>query len=125
MVKSGSTIPVDGVVVQGSSYVNEASITGESKPAHKKVLSKVFAGTIVNDGTIVVQVIKIGDETVFGKLIELIEDAQDSQTKEQRFVDKFARYYTPVILVLGIIVALWTKNMETAITVLVLGCPEL
>ncbi|AEJ22886.1 cation-transporting ATPase [Weissella koreensis KACC 15510] len=123
LVKSGSTIPVDGVVVQGSSYVNEASITGESKPAHKKVLSKVFAGTIVNDGTIVVQVIKIGDETVFGKLIELIEDAQDSQTKEQRFVDKFARYYTPVILVLGIIVALWTKNMETAITVLVLGCP--
>lgn len=110
-------------MVQGSSYVNEASITGESKPAHKKVLSKVFAGTIVNDGTIVVQVIKIGDETVFGKLIELIEDAQDSQTKEQRFVDKFARYYTPVILVLGIIVALWTKNMETAITVLVLGCP--
>lgn len=123
LVKSGSTIPVDGVVVQGSSYVNEASITGESKPAHKKVLSKVFAGTIVNDGTIVVQVIKIGDETVFGKLIELIENAQDSQTKEQRFVDKFARYYTPVILVLGIIVALWTKNMETAITVLVLGCP--
>ncbi|WP_246163896.1 heavy metal translocating P-type ATPase [Weissella coleopterorum] len=123
LVKAGSTIPVDGVVVQGTSYVNEASITGESKPTHKIVLSDVFAGTFVNDGTIVVKVNKTGDETVFGKLIELIEDAQDSQTKEQQFIDQFAQYYTPMILILGIVVALWTKNIETAITVLVLGCP--
>lgn len=123
LVKSGSTIPVDGVVIQGTSYVNEASITGESNLAYKQKLSQVFAGTTVNDGTIVVQVVKTGEETVFGKLIELIEDAQDSQTKEQQFIDRFAQYYTPFILILGVIVAIGTKNIETAITVLVLGCP--
>lgn len=123
LVKSGSTIPVDGVVIQGTSYVNEASITGESNLAYKQKLSQVFAGTTVNDGTIVVQVVKTGEETVFGKLIEIIEDAQDSQTKEQQFIDRFAQYYTPFILILGVIVAIGTKNIETAITVLVLGCP--
>lgn len=123
LVKAGSQVPVDGVVLKGEGHVDEASITGESKPKHKQQKSEVFAGTLLQSGTLVVEAKKIGEDTTFGKLIELVEEAQDSQTPTQRMIDRFSQYYTPVVLVLALSVGLITKDLRLATTLLVLGCP--
>ncbi|MFB1050233.1 heavy metal translocating P-type ATPase [Paraliobacillus sp. JSM ZJ581] len=123
LVKTGGKIPVDGTVMTGEGHINEASITGESVPVGKTKGSKVFAGTILENGTIQIQADRVGEDTTFGRIIELVEEAQDSKSAAERFIDRFSKYYTPAVLVLGIIVWLFTSDIELAITVLVLGCP--
>lgn len=123
LVKTGARVPVDGTVLTGEGHINEASITGESLPVAKAKASEVFAGTILENGTIQIQADRIGEDTTFGRIIELVEEAQDSKSAAERFIDRFSKYYTPAVLVLGIIVWLFTNNVELAITVLVLGCP--
>jgi len=123
LVRTGSSIPVDGQVLSGEGVVNEASITGESIPLSKQFNDWVYAGTILENGTITIEAQRVGDETTFGKIIELVEEAQDSKTTTQRFIDRFSRVYTPFVLVLAILVWLFTQDIETAIIILVLGCP--
>jgi Cd2+/Zn2+-exporting ATPase len=123
LVKTGAKIPVDGFVTSGSGYVNEASITGEAIPVGKDKKAKVFAGTILENGTIQIQAERVGEDTTFGKIIELVEEAQDSKSKTERFIDRFAKYYTPIVLVLSLVVGLIFQDIEIAITILVLGCP--
>ncbi len=123
LVKTGAKIPVDGTVLVGQGNVNEASITGESLPVTKEVNSSVYAGTILENGTIQVRADRVGEDTTFGRIIELVEEAQDAKSEAERFIDKFSKWYTPAVLVLGIIVYLFTRNLELAITILVLGCP--
>lgn len=123
LVKTGDKIPVDGEVVSGSGTANEASITGESMPLGKKPGDPVYAGTILENGTIRIKAEKVGDETTFGKIIELVEEAQDSKSQAERLIDRFSRYYTPVVLLLAIIVGLISRDLELAVTILVLGCP--
>ena len=123
LVKTGAKVPVDGTVLSGEGYINEASITGESAPVAKEGGSKVFAGTILENGTIRVQADRVGEETTFGKIIELVEEAQDSKSAAERFIDRFSKYYTPAVLLLAFVVWIFTNNIELAITVLVLGCP--
>src|SRR5690625_4346282 len=123
LVRTGSNVPVDGTVLTGEGYINEASITGESVPVNKLKGSEVFAGTILENGTIQIQADRVGEDTTFGRIIELVEDAQDSKSAAERFIDRFSKYYTPAVLVLGIVLWLFTQNIELAITALVLGCP--
>ncbi len=123
LVKTGAKVPVDGTVITGEGSINEASITGESIPVAKEQGSKVFAGTILDNGTIQIVADRVGEDTTFGKIIELVEDAQDSKSEAERFIDRFSKYYTPAVLVLSFIVWLITKDLELAITILVLGCP--
>lgn len=123
LVKTGAQVPVDGTVRAGSALVNEASITGESRLVTKQAGAPVYAGTILENGTITVETTATGDATTFGKIIELVEEAQDSQTKTQRFIDRFAKYYTPFVLLAAVIVGLITRDFRLAITVMVLGCP--
>ena len=123
LVKTGGKIPVDGEVVSGSGTANEASITGESMPLDKKPGDPVYAGTILENGTIRIEAEKVGDETTFGKIIELVEEAQDSKSQAERLIDRFSKYYTPVFLLLAIIVGLISQDLELAVTILVLGCP--
>jgi Cd2+/Zn2+-exporting ATPase len=123
LVKTGAKIPVDGKVISGEGYINEASITGESIQVSKKEGLDVFAGTILENGTLQIKAEKIGEDTTFGKIIELVEEAQDSKSEAERFIDKFSKFYTPLVLILGIIVFLIWKDVELAVTVLVLGCP--
>lgn len=123
LVKPGGKIPVDGEVVSGSGTANEASITGESMPLGKKPGDPVYAGTILENGTIRIKAEKVGDETTFGKIIELVEEAQDSKSQAERLIDRFSKYYTPVVLLLAIIVGLISQDLELAVTILVLGCP--
>ena len=123
LVKTGAKIPVDGTVLSGEGSINEASITGESLPVSKEKGSNVYAGTILDNGTIQIVADRVGEDTTFGKIIELVEEAQDSKSNAERFIDRFSKYYTPAVLVLGIIVWLFSRNLELAITILVLGCP--
>lgn len=123
LVKTGAKIPVDGTILSGEGYINEASITGESVPLNKQKDASVFAGTILENGTIQIIANRVGEDTTFGKIIELVEEAQDSKSETEQFINKFSKYYTPAVLLLGIIVWGISKDIELAITILVLGCP--
>jgi Cd2+/Zn2+-exporting ATPase len=123
LVKTGAKIPVDGTVLSGEGHINEASITGESVPVGKEKGSEVYAGTILANGTLQIVANRVGEDTTFGRIIELVEEAQDSKSAAERFIDRFSRYYTPAVLVLAIIVWLFSRDIELAITILVLGCP--
>lgn len=122
-VQTGDLIPVDGTVISGSGYVNEASITGESKALKKERDKLVYAGTILDNGTIIIKTSKVGEDTTFGKIIEMVEDAQDSRSDTEKFINKFSTYYTPIVLLIAIVVYIFTKDVSLSVTVLVLGCP--
>ena len=123
LVKTGAKVPVDGTVLTGEGHINEASITGEAVPVSKRKDSGVYAGTILENGTIQIVADRVGEDTTFGKIIELVEEAQDSKSEAERFIDRFSKWYTPAVLVLSIIVWIFSKDVELAITILVLGCP--
>ncbi|MGO4936329.1 heavy metal translocating P-type ATPase [Fundicoccus sp. Sow4_H7] len=122
-VRTGGKVPVDGTVIVGEGHVNEASITGEADPVRKEVDSDVFAGTILENGTVQIRANRVGEDTTFGKIIELVEEAQDSKSEAERFIDQFSKWYTPAVLILSLVVWFITKDIELAITILVLGCP--
>lgn len=123
LVKTGAQVPVDGEIVSGSGHLNEASINGESKLAAKTTGDPVYAGTMLDNGTVQIRATKVGDDTTFGKIVELVEDAQDTKSPAEKFIDKFATYYTPAVLVIALLVGLIFQDFRLAITVLVLGCP--
>lgn len=121
-VTTGDRIPVDGTVISGTGLVNESAITGEPIPVDKAVGSSASAGTLLDDGMLTIRADMVGEDTTFGKIIELVENAQDSKSKEERFIDRFATYYTPAVLIIAVIVGLATHRVDLAITMLVLGC---
>ena len=105
VIRPGERIPVDGKVSEGSSYVDEATVTGESVPVHKITGASVFAGTINQNGSLEVRVDKPASETMLSKIIMSVEEAQAKKTSYQTFSDAFAKYYTPAMFVLGVLVA--------------------
>ncbi len=123
LVKTGAKIPVDGRVLTGEGHVNEAMITGESVPVSKKKGFKVYAGTILENGTLQIVADRVGEDTTFGRIIELVEEAQDSKSQVERFIDKFSKYYTPAVLLFAFVVWIFSKDIDLSITILVLGCP--
>ena len=123
IVRSGGKIAVDGTIISGKATINEAAITGESVPASKKENDRVFSGTIVDNGFIEMIAEKVGDDTTFAKIIELVEEAQEAKSKAQRFLDKFANIYTPAIVIMSIAVFLITRDLHLSITFLVISCP--
>lgn len=120
---SGEKVPVDGQVIYGKAHLNEAVITGESMPKSKTIEEKVYSGTIVDSGYLRMKAEKVGDDTTFAQIIELVEEAQESKTKTEKFLDKFAAIYTPAIVVLAIIVYIIMRDLHVAITFLVIACP--
>jgi len=132
LVKPGERISLDGVVTEGRSFVNQAPITGESNPVEKLSGSTVFAGTINGDGALEVTATKVAAETTLARLIHLVESAQERKAVVQRFVDRFARVYTPAVMVLATLLALcpplilggdWTTWFYRALVLLVIACP--
>ncbi|SJN24628.1 Lead, cadmium, zinc and mercury transporting ATPase; Copper-translocating P-type ATPase [Marinilactibacillus psychrotolerans 42ea] len=123
IIRPGGKIPVDGSIISGKASINEATITGESIPASKTVEDKVFSGTISDTGYIEIVAERVGDDTTFAKVIELVEEAQESKSKAEKFLDKFAGIYTPAVVVLAIVVYLFTQDLHLAITFLVIACP--
>ncbi|MBW7834809.1 MAG: cation-translocating P-type ATPase [Simplicispira suum] len=123
LIHSGEKIAADGKIISGRATIVEAAITGESVPAAKAEGDHVFSGTIIDNGYIEVLVERVGDDTTFAKIIELVEDAQESKTKTQKFLDRFANIYTPSIVVLSVLVYVFSSNVELALTFLVIACP--
>ncbi|MFL2076470.1 heavy metal translocating P-type ATPase [Marinilactibacillus psychrotolerans] len=123
IIRPGGKIPVDGSIISGKASINEATITGESIPASKTVDDKVFSGTILDTGYVEIVAERVGDDTTFAKVIELVEEAQESKSKAEKFLDKFAGIYTPAVVVLAIVVYLFTQDLHLAITFLVIACP--
>ena len=123
VITTGERIGADGVIVAGSASINEASITGESAPAFKEVGSDVHAATIVESGYLEVRATQVGDETTFGRIVELVEDSLESRTRGARFLDRFAQYYTPAILVGAVALFAFTGDLEKALVFLVIACP--
>lgn len=123
LVHSGGTIAVDGTIVLGQAHVNQATITGEPLPVSRAVGEPVFSGTIVDSGYLEVVADRVGEETTFSRIIELVEEAQETKTKAQRFLDRFAGIYTPAIVVLAFLVFIVSRDVEFALTFLVIACP--
>ena len=105
IVRPGERVPVDGTVVAGSSYVDQAAVTGEPVPVHRGPGEDVFAGTINQNGSLEVRVTKPASETMLSRIILSVEEAQAKRTSYQRFSDSFGKWYTPVMFVLGVLVA--------------------
>ncbi|HEU4849459.1 MAG TPA: cation-translocating P-type ATPase, partial [Terrimesophilobacter sp.] len=123
LVHSGGTIAVDGTITLGQAHVNQATITGEPIPISRTVGEPVFSGTIVDSGYLEVVADRVGEETTFSRIIELVEEAQETKTKAQRFLDRFAGIYTPAIVVLAVLVFIVSRDVEFALTFLVIACP--
>eukprot|EP00258_Populus_trichocarpa_P018179 XP_006381163.2 cadmium/zinc-transporting ATPase HMA3 isoform X1 [Populus trichocarpa] len=131
-VKAGEVIPIDGVVVDGNCEVDEKTLTGESFPVPKQVDSTVWAGTINLNGYMSVRTTALAEDCVVAKMAKLVEEAQNSKSKTQRFIDKFAQYYTPAVIIISASVAviplalrLHDRNrwFRLALVVLVSACP--
>jgi Cd2+/Zn2+-exporting ATPase len=123
VLKPGERIPVDGTVVEGSSYVNQATITGESVPVHKYTEQRVYSGTMLESGYLVVKADRVGDDTTFARILHLVEEAQDKKARTQKFLEKFSRWYTPAVIVLAALTYLVTRDIRLALTLLVIACP--
>ena len=123
IVKPGEKISVDGTVMEGNAYVNQAAITGESIPVNKNLETSVFSGTIIESGYLIIKADKVGEDTTFARILQMVEEAQDKKANTQKFLEKFSRYYTPGIIILAIALYLITKDIVLALTLLVIACP--
>lgn len=123
LVKTGGKVPVDGTVVEGTGSIDQSSMTGESIPVYKQTGDAVFAGTVLEQGTLQIEATGVGEDTSFARMIELVEEAQETKTTAEKFLNRFAKWYTPAIIVLSFVVYLLTKNLHIAITFLVIACP--
>ncbi|MBI2921802.1 MAG: cation-translocating P-type ATPase [Planctomycetes bacterium] len=132
LVRPGERLPADGEVVHGDSFVNEAMITGESAPAEKHPGSPVFAGTLNDRGALEIRVSRAVADATLNRIVDLVERAQARRAPSQRFIDRFAAVYTPVVLLMAAGVAVvpplllaqpWHTWIERALTLLVISCP--
>lgn len=123
VVKPGEKISVDGTVIQGSAYINQSTITGESVPVSRGVEETVFSGTMIESGYLVIRADRVGDDTTFARILHMVEEAQDKKARTQKFLEKFSRYYTPMIILLAVILYLVTRDIKLALTLLVIACP--
>ena len=132
LVGPGEKLPLDGRVVAGDSYVNQAPVTGESLPVEKTAGDEVFAGTINGRGALDVVVTRLRRDSTLARIIHLVERAQAQRAPSQAFVDRFARVYTPVVLALAVVVALappiflsgsWSTWFYRSLVLLVISCP--
>ncbi|WP_441986439.1 heavy metal translocating P-type ATPase [Microvirga sp. 2YAF29] len=132
LVRPGDRIPADGGIIDGESAINEAPVTGESTPKRKGVDDMVFAGTINGDGALRVRVTAAAQDNTIARIVRLVEEAQESKAPTERFIDRFSRYYTPAVLVVGALVAIappllfggaWGEWVYKGLAILLIGCP--
>ncbi|MDE1996893.1 MAG: cadmium-translocating P-type ATPase, partial [Rhizobiaceae bacterium] len=132
LVRPGDRISADGVIVDGESAIDEAPVTGESTPVRKGVDEKVFAGTVNGDAALRVRVTAAAADNTIARVVKLVEEAQESKAPTERFIDRFSRYYTPAVVVVAALVAVfppllfgasWSEWIYKGLAILLIGCP--
>jgi Cd2+/Zn2+-exporting ATPase len=123
IVRSGERIAVDGKVVSGQASVNQAPITGESMPLAKTRGSEVYAGTLNELGALEIRTTKVGESTTLGQIVRLVEEAEENRAPIVRTADHYAKYFTPLILIIAAIVYLITHQINYTLSVLIVSCP--
>ncbi|KAA9409369.1 cadmium-translocating P-type ATPase [Haloarcula hispanica] len=132
VIRPGEKIPMDGEVIDGTSAVNQAPITGESVPVDKTEGDEVYAGTINEEGYLEVQVTAAASDNTLSRIVQMVEDAQSNKTEREQFVERFSAYYTPVVVAFAVLVTLtspavlgvaWSTAVVYGLTLLVLACP--
>jgi Cd2+/Zn2+-exporting ATPase len=136
LVKVGEIIPSDGIIEQGEGYVDISSLTGESAPVYKKVGEEVNSGTILKRGSLTVRVSKSYEDSTVNKIVKLVEEGAAAKSKATRFVDKFSKIYTPIVVTIALLIAVipplvinmndaatWQHWVYMAICLLVISCP--
>jgi heavy metal translocating P-type ATPase len=123
VVRPGESFPADGIVRQGRSSVDQSSVTGESLPIDVEEESRIFAGTLNMSGLLKVEVTVVGEKTTLGRVVELLQSAQQSKAPVIKVMERYARHYLPLLLVLASVVLFITGDIRRAITVLIVSCP--
>src|SRR2546422_6361796 len=121
IVRDGERIPVDGALIRGSGFVNQSAITGEAVAVEKLVGSRVFAGSVDQSGVFEVRTEKVGNETVFGQIIRLVEEAESRKAPIQRISDKLAAWLVEFTIVFAVITFVVTRNLISTISVIVVA----
>ena len=122
-VRPGDNVAADGLIMNGQGSLNQANITGESLPVDKKIGDEVFAGTQNLTGVLEIKVTRAGHDTTLGKVRDLILAAEKTKLPIMRIIDQYMGYYTPLVLVIGALVWVFTKDLNRVIAVLVVSCP--
>lgn len=132
IVKPGEKIPSDGAVWKGKSSVNESAITGESLPVEKAEGERVYGGSINNEGVLQIKIDKAYKDSSLARILHLVEEAQETKTPTELFINKFAKYYTPIIMIIAALIILvpplllggeWMEWLYQGLAVLIVGCP--
>lgn len=132
LVRPGDRIPADGVILSGESAIDEAPVTGESTPVRKGADAAVFAGTVNGDAALRIRVTAAAADNTIARVVKLVEEAQESKAPTERFIDRFSRYYTPGVVVVGALVAVvpplflggtWAEWVYKGLAILLIGCP--
>ncbi|MDN6180793.1 MAG: cadmium-translocating P-type ATPase [Halomonas subglaciescola] len=132
LVRPGDRIPCDGRIEQGGSYIDESPVNGEAEPRYRRAGDDVFAGTVNQDGALSVEVTRRADDNTIARIIRLVEDAQAAKAPVARFIDRFARWYMPIVVALALLLALvpplvsgmaWAESVYRALALLLIACP--
>ena len=132
LVRPGDRIPADGTILSGESAIDEAPVTGESTPVRKGSEATVFAGTVNGDAALRIRVTAAAADNTIARVVKLVEEAQESKAPTERFIDRFSRYYTPGVVVVGALVAVappllmggnWSEWVYKGLAILLIGCP--
>ena len=132
LVRPGDRIPADGTILSGESAIDEAPVTGESTPVRKGAEATVFAGTVNGDAALRIRVTAAAADNTIARVVKLVEEAQESKAPTERFIDRFSRYYTPGVVVVGALVAVvppllmggnWSEWVYKGLAILLIGCP--
>src|SRR5699024_2548051 len=132
LVKPGDRIPLDGTIIEGSSSLNQAPITGESIPVDKTVNEETYAGSINENGTLKIRVSKLVEDKTLSKIIHMVEEAKENNAPKQAFIDRFSEIYTPIVFVLALLVMVmppifslgtWGNWFYKGLELLVIACP--
>jgi len=132
LVRPGERIPADGIIISGESAIDEAPVTGESTPVRKGVDAAVFAGTVNTDAVLRIRVTAAAADNTIARVVRLIEEVQESKAPTERFIERFARYYTPGVVVVAAFVAVipplifggvWSAWVYKGLAILLIGCP--
>lgn len=132
LIQPGGRVPADGTIIAGSSALDDSPVTGESVPVNKTVGDCVYAGSINTDGVLRVRVDKSAEDNTIARIIQLVEEAQEAKAPTERFIDRFSRYYTPMVMLIALLVIVvppflfggaWHEWIYKGLALLLIGCP--